>query len=261
MATSDEVRQMRFRGQVVLVTGASSGIGRGAALRFADEGATVLMIGRRQEALHEAARESTGNAIPVPLDVTDANAVDAELPRLLAEHGAPNVVVHAAGITVLGALDELSESEWDRQMDTNLKSIFLLNRYLWPAMTETGGAIVTVASTASFGAFPKDAAYVASKGAVLALTKAMALDGAPYGIRVNAVCPGFIHTPNLQGYFDGQPDPSGAQAGAAAAAPLARLGTPADVAAAIAFFASDDAAFVTGASLLVDGGLMARVPG
>ena len=116
------------------------------------------------------------------------------------------------------------------------------------------------ASTASFGAFPGDAAYVASKGAVLQLTKAMALDGAPLGIRVNAVCPGCILTPNLQGYFDGQADPAAAAAGAAATAPLGRMGMPEDVAGAVAFLASDDAAFITGASLLVDGGLLAKVP-
>lgn len=252
---------MRFKDRIAYVTGASSGIGRGAAVRLAEDGARVVLIGRRRAALEEVARECSGRGAVLELDVADADAVAAILPGALAEHGAPDIVVHAAGITVLGALDELTEEAWDRQMDTNLKSIYLLNRYLWPAMTPSGGAVVTVASTASFGAFPKDAAYVASKGAVLALTKAMALDGAPFGIRVNAVCPGFIHTPNLQGYFDGQPDPGAAQAGAAAAAPLSRLGTPADVAAAISFLASDDAGFITGTSVLVDGGLLARVPG
>ena len=251
----------RFANRVAYVTGATSGIGRGAAIRLADEGATVVVIGRRQEALERVVADCGSGARAVALDVTDRAAVERVLPGVLAEHGAPDVVVHAAGITVLGALDELSESDWDRQMDTNLKSIYLLNKHLWPAMTPRGGAIVMLASTASFAAFPQDAAYVASKGAVLALTKAMALDGAAAGIRVNAVCPGFILTPNLQGYFDGQQDPEAAQQGAAHAAPLARLGNPEDVASAIAFLASDDASFVTGTSLLVDGGLLARVPG
>ena len=123
-----------------------------------------------------------------------------------------------------------------------------------------GGAIVTVASTATFAAFPQDAVYCASKGAVLALTKAMALDWAPVGIRVNAVCPGYIETPNLRGYFDARSDPSAAAAPAGAAAPLGRMGAPEEVGAVIAFLASDDASFVTGASLLVDGGVLARVP-
>ncbi len=251
---------MRFESKVAYVTGASSGIGRGAAVRLAEEGATVVLIGRRAAALEEAAAECHGRGVVLVLDVTDGAAVASVLPDAIAEHGVPDVVVHAAGETVLGALDELTEQEWDRQFDTNLKSIYHLNRHLWPAMVPLGGSIVTIASTASFGAFPGDAAYVASKGAVLMLTKAMALDGASSGIRVNAVCPGFILTPNLQGYFDGQADPAGAASGASAAAPLGRMGTPADVAGAVAFLASDDAAFITGTSLIVDGGLLARVP-
>lgn len=250
----------RLTGRVAWVTGASSGIGRGAAVRLAAEGARVVLVGRRRELLDEAAAECGAGAVPLVLDVTDRHAVDDVLPGAITAHGRPDVVVHAAGETVLGALHELTEDAWDRQFATNLKSIYLLNRHLWPAMADGGGSIVMIASTASFGAFPGDAAYVASKGAVLQLTKAMALDGAPVGIRVNAVCPGFILTPNLQGYFDGQPDPAAAAAGAGAAAPLGRMGTPADVAGAIAFFACDDSAFVTGASLLVDGGLLAKVP-
>lgn len=251
---------MRFDSKTAYVTGASSGIGRGAAVRLAQEGARVILIGRRGALLEEVAAECDGRGVPLVLDVTDGAAVERDLPAAISEHGRPDVVVHAAGETVLGALDQLTEAEWDQQFDTNLKSIYHLNRHLWPAMAEGGGSIVTIASTASFGAFPGDAAYVASKGAVLALTKAMALDGAPVGIRVNAVCPGFILTPNLQGYFDGQADPAAAAAGAAATAPLGRMGMPEDVAGAVAFLASDDAAFITGASLLVDGGLLAKVP-
>lgn len=251
---------MRFTDKIAYVTGASSGIGRGTAIRLASEGATVVLMGRRRAQLDKVAQECGGRGVPLEVDVTNRAAVDAVLPHGLTMHGPPDIVVHAAGITVLGALDELTEAEWDLQMNTNLKSIYLLNRVLWPAMVPAGGAMVMVASTASFAAFPKDAAYVASKGAVLALTKAMALDGASLGIRVNAVCPGFILTPNLQGYFDGQRDPQSAMQGAASAAPLSRMGTPEDVAAAIAFLSSDDAAFITGTSLLVDGGLLARVP-
>ena len=251
---------MRFQGKTAYVTGATSGIGRGAAVRLSSEGADVVLVGRRRELLAEVVKECGGRGSALVLDVTDAVAVAAELPVAIAEFGPPDVIVHAAGATVLGSLDQLTDQEWDQQFDVNLKSIFLLNRHLWPAMVPRGGAIVNIASTASFGAFPNDAAYVASKGAVLALTKAMALDGAAMNIRVNAVCPGFILTPNLQGYFDGQPDPAAAASGAAAAAPLGRMGTPADVAGAIAFLASDDAAFITGTSLLVDGGLLAKVP-
>ncbi|WP_447644872.1 SDR family NAD(P)-dependent oxidoreductase [Nocardioides zeae] len=246
--------------RVAYVTGASSGIGRGAAERLAADGARVVLLGRDEGRLAEAAAACGPDARYAAFDVTDAAAVEAVLPGVIAEHGAPSVVVHNAGQTVVGALDALTPEEWHRQLDVNLTSIYSLNRHLWPAMVPAGGAIVLVASTASFAAFPQDAAYVATKGAVLALTKAMALDGAPHGIRVNAVCPGFILTPNLQGYFDAQADPAGAAAGSAAAAPLGRMGSPADVAGTIAFLVSDDAAFVTGTSVLVDGGLMAKVP-
>jgi meso-butanediol dehydrogenase/(S,S)-butanediol dehydrogenase/diacetyl reductase len=243
------------------VTGASSGIGRGIAVRLAADGARVVLLGRDEKRLAGAAAECGPDAVTAAFDVADAAAVDTELPGLLERTGPPDVVVHAAGQTVVGALDQLTAEQWHRQLDVNLTSIHSLNRHLWPAMVPAGGAIVLVASTASFAAFPQDAAYVASKGAVLALTKAMALDGAPVGIRVNAVCPGFILTPNLEGYFDAQEDPGAAAAGAAAAAPLGRMGSPADVAGAVAFLVSPDAAFVTGTSVLVDGGLLARVPG
>lgn len=252
---------MRFEGKVAFVTGASSGIGMAAAVRLSEEGARVVLIGRRGQLLDKAASKCQGRGFSVVCDVTNPDAIKQAIPAAIEDIGRPDIVVHAAGQTVLGSLDELSQSDWNRQFETNVSSIYYLNKHLWPAMeAHGGGSIVMVASTASFAAFPSDAAYVTSKGAVLALTKAMALDGAGKGIRTNAVCPGFILTPNLQGYFDGQDDPNAAAQGAADAAPLRRMGTPEDVAGAVAFFASEDSAFVTGASLLVDGGLMAQVP-
>lgn len=250
----------RFEGQIAWVTGAGSGIGRAAAERLAEEGAQVVLIGRREDALAETAAGLRGTPSTLPLDLSSPAAVAAAFPAALEEHGVPDVVVHAAGQTIVGALHDLTDDQWDRQMDVNVRSIHLLTRVTWEAMRAKGGAIVTVASTASHAAFPQDAAYCASKGAVLALTKAMALDGAPHGIRVNAICPGYILTPNLQGYFDEQDDPAGAAASAGSASPLGRMGTPEEMGAVIAFLASPDASFVTGASLLADGGVLAQVP-
>jgi NAD(P)-dependent dehydrogenase (short-subunit alcohol dehydrogenase family) len=251
----------RFAGRTALVTGAGSGIGQAAAERLGADGAFVVLVGRREATLRETAGRIGDGAAICPADVASPEAAAAAMAGVLERHGAPDVVVHAAGQTVVGATHELSDADWDRQMDVNLRSIHLLTRALWePMVAGGGGSIVTVASTASHAAFPQDAAYCASKGAVLALTKAMALDGATVGIRVNAVCPGYIDTPNLRGYFDSQDDPAAAAAAAASAAPLGRMGASAEVGAVIAFLASDDASFVTGASLLVDGGVLAKVP-
>ena len=251
----------RFADRTALVTGAGSGIGQGAARQLAAGGARVVLAGRREWALRETAGTIGDRAEICPVDVASPADAERAMAELLERHGAPDIVVHAAGQTVYGAAHELSDEDWDRQLDVNLRSVHVLTRALWaPMVARGGGAIVTVASTASFAAFPLDAAYCASKGAVLALTKAMALDGAPVGIRVNAVCPGYIDTPNLRGYFDAQSDPAAAAAAAGAAAPLGRMGAPEEVGAVIAFLASDDASFVTGASLLVDGGVLARVP-
>lgn len=256
---------MRLKDKIALVTGAGTGIGEGTAVKLAEEGAFVVLVGRRASALEDTKAKIGARAVVLPLDVSSRADVEAKLPAAIAAHGVPDIVVHAAGKTVVGALHELTDEQWDDQMDVNVRSIHLLTRVLWPLMAADDRrgrdqSIVNVASTASFAAFPQDAAYVASKGAVLALTKAMALDGASVGIRVNAVCPGYILTPNLQGYFDEQDDPDAAKAASAATAPLNRMGTPEDIAGAVAFFASEDASFVTGASLLVDGGVLAKVP-
>ena len=154
---------MRLKNQVAYITGASSGIGLAAAQRIAAEGATAILIGRNASRLAIAASQCHGRGHIVELDVTNRLAIDELIPNAITTYGKPDIVVHAAGETVLGALHELTEAQWDQQFDSNVKSIYHLNKHLWPEMEDRGGSIVMIASTASFSAFPGDAAYVASK--------------------------------------------------------------------------------------------------
>jgi NAD(P)-dependent dehydrogenase (short-subunit alcohol dehydrogenase family) len=192
----------------------------------------------------------------VEVDVTDAEAVQWGLAQTEAALGSVDVVVNNAGITVVGSVEELSEEQWDRELAINLKSVYVVSQAAWPRLRERGGgAIVSTASIAGLWAIPHDAAYCASKAALIMLTKCMALDGARDGIRVNCVCPGFVQTPMIDGYFADQPNPEAARGFATGLYPLGRLGEPVDMAEAFVYLASDEARWVSGTALVVDGGL------
>lgn len=196
----------------------------------------------------------------VCVDVTDAHAVGEALARTEEELGGIDVVVNNAGITIVGGVQELSSEQWDRELDINLKSVYLVSRAAWPALRAGGGGcILSTASIAGLWAIPNDAAYCASKAALIMLTKCMALDGARDGIRVNCVCPGFVQTPMIDGYFSDQADPDAARAFATGLHPLGRLGDPVDIADAFVYLASDEARWVTGTALVVDGGLTSGI--
>jgi NAD(P)-dependent dehydrogenase (short-subunit alcohol dehydrogenase family) len=251
----------RLAGKVALVTGAGSGIGQATAHRFAEEGALVAAADVRAEAARETAGGLDG-AIAVELDVASRQSVEAGLQAAVQALGGLDVVVNNAGVTIIGAAHELGEEDWDRELDTNLKSVYLVSKAAWPLLLERGGgAIVNTASIAGLWAIPADAAYCASKAGVIMLTKCMALDGAKAGIRVNCVCPGYTETPMIEGYFAGQPDPAEARRFATRLHPLGRLGRPRDIADAIVYLASEEAAWVTGAALVVDGGLTSGIWG
>jgi NAD(P)-dependent dehydrogenase (short-subunit alcohol dehydrogenase family) len=259
-SSASDSRAGRLAGKSCLVTGAGSGIGRATALRFAGEGARVAAADIRREGAEATAREIGDAAVALTVDVTSAESSAAVVEAACSEFGGLDVLVNNAGVTIVGAVHALSEQDWDRELATNLKSVYLLSRAAWPRLLERGGgAIVNTASIAGLWAIPADAAYCASKAGVIMLTKCMALDGAHAGIRVNCVCPGYTQTPMIDGYFEAQPDPAEARRLAEGLHPLGRLGRPDDIADAMVYLASDEAAWVTGTALVVDGGLTAGV--
>ena len=252
----------RLEGKVALITGAGSGIGRETAARFAWEGARVGIADLRGQTATEAASVIGGEAIPLDLDVTSTESIEAGFRTVVETFGSLDVLVNNAGVTIVGAAHELSEGDWNRELDTNLKSVYLASKAAWPHLVAGGGgAILSTASIAGLWAIPADAAYCASKAGVIMLTKCLALDGAKAGIRANCVCPGFTQTPMIEGYFADQLDPQAARDFAVGLHPLGRMGTPRDIADAFVYLASDEAAWVTGQALVVDGGLTSGIWG
>lgn len=255
---------MRLNGKIALVTGAGSGIGAETARRMAAQGAVVACAdvrGAAAEATAAGIVASGGSAQGMTVDVTSTESVAAAVARVVAGHGRLDILVNNAGVTIVGAVADLSEAEWDRELEVNLKSVFRFSKAVWAQMkAQGGGVILNTASIAGLTAIPADAAYCVSKAGVVMLTKCMAIDGARDKIRVNCVCPGYVETPMIQGYFDDQPDPEAARRHAAGMHPLGRLGTPADIAEAFVYLASDEASWVTGTALVADGGLTSGLP-
>ncbi|MGH9815130.1 MAG: SDR family NAD(P)-dependent oxidoreductase [Candidatus Acidiferrales bacterium] len=251
----------RLAGKVAFVTGAGTGIGRACAELFAREGARVTLAGRRREPLESAVRairEAGGEALAVPCDVTQAMHVEQAIAATVSRFGRLDVLVNNAGALLVASAAETSEEEWDRLMDVNLKGAFLVSREAVKQMRgDGGGAIVNIGSVLGLVAMPKRAAYAASKGGLVLLTKAMAIDHAAEGIRVNCICPSIVDTELVQGLFATQPDPEAARRARAQAIPLGRFGQPVDVAQLAVFLASDESSWITGAAIPVDGGLTA----
>jgi 2-keto-3-deoxy-L-fuconate dehydrogenase len=253
---------MKLKGQVAIVTGAASGIGAASARLFAAEGARIALVDVDEAGLAKVAADieaKGGQAIVLAADVSNAGKARDGVARVMEKWGQIDVLMTAAGVSFGGTVDSVDEATWDRTFAINVKGTYLwVHHAIQPMMDAASGAIVTVGSQLAQSSLGKNAAYVASKGAIASFTKTIAVDHAPQGIRVNALMPGVIDTPMPARSILRQADPDAARAFWKQRHPMGRIGQPEEVAKAALFLASDDSSFVTGTLLFVDGGWTAH---
>ncbi len=244
---------MRLEHKVAIITGAASGIGRASAQACARQGARIIAGDIEHEAAEQTAqaiRQAGGEAISVMADVSRSEDVQRMVRQAIEAFGAIDVLHNNAGIAVRHPVDEQDEAGWDELMRVNLRSVFLCSKYVIPHMQARGGSIINMSSVVGVVGVRNRAAYSTTKGAILTLTKNMALDYASAGIRVNCICPGFTETAMTAALFA---DPERRRR-LVAMHPLGRLGKVEDIANAVVFLASDEASWITGQALAVDGG-------
>ncbi|HYH03676.1 MAG TPA: glucose 1-dehydrogenase [Bacillota bacterium] len=249
---------MRFSNKVVLITGAGSGMGRATALAFAKEGAKVIvndLVSKRGEETLAMIKQQGAEGIFLQSNVTQATEVETMVNEALEAYGRIDILINNAGVIVPGAVDTLTEADFDKAFNVNVKGVFLVSKYVIPAMKRAGsGVVVNMGSVAAFKGYADRSVYCASKGAIVSLTKAMAMDYIKENIRVNCVCPGTIYTPALEERIQDSDDPETTKKALIARQPLGRLGTDEEIAHAILYAASPEAAYMIGSALIIDGG-------
>lgn len=251
-----------FRDRVALITGGGSGIGRATAMVFASEGALVVVVDRNSSSAQETVemlKQKGGQGFDIAADVCRANEVKAVVQTVANRYGRIDILFTSAAAQVTKSAADTSEEEWEQLHGVNLRGTFLCCKYTIPVMQAQGsGNIVMVSSGHAFVTYRNCSAYAATKGGLLSFMRGVALDYATDGIRVNCVVPGATDTPMLRGYLKGCPDPDAEEKRLVGHIPLRRLATAEDIAKAVRFLSSNDASYITGTWLAVDGGLLAQ---
>lgn len=246
-----------FQSKTVIITGSGAGIGRAAAIQFARLGANVVVnsVSGSGQAVCDEITAMGYSALFVPADISIAEEAKHLVDCTVEQFKGIDILVNNAGIVPSGTIEEVTESEWARAMDVNVKSVFLMSKYCLPYLRQSKGVIVSTTSTVAIKGVVNRALYSATKGAVLALSRSMAAEYVKDSVRVNCVCPGTVMTPSFQSRVTNSENPERALRDFIARQPMGRLGTAEEIAAAIIFASSSDVAFMTGVNLVIDGGM------
>jgi NAD(P)-dependent dehydrogenase (short-subunit alcohol dehydrogenase family) len=246
---------MRLKGKAAIVTGGGSGIGKAIAQAFVGEGARVAICGRDERKLKQAAEEMGSSCLAIPADVSDPAAITHLVVKTAAQFKRLEILVNNAAVLLPGTAESLNEAQWEETYSVNVRAVWQLSRAVLPHLRSAGGgSIINIGSVLSFLGARNRVAYAASKGAVLAMTRAMALDHANENIRINCICPGIVETELVAAFNLDEK----ARQQRMAAHPMGRFGQPSDVAGLAVFLASDESAWITGSAFPVDGGYSAQ---